>query len=56
MEIIGVEVYNMTGQKVYQRGLSTKEQMLSIPNIPKGFYTIRIHLLDGVVLKKLIIE
>jgi hypothetical protein len=56
MEIIGVEVYNMTGQKVYQRSLSTKEQMLSIPNIPKGFYTIRILLLDGVVLKKLIIE
>ena len=54
-QIYTIEIYSIIGQKIFREENSTKSE-ITIPNIAKGTYLVRISIDSDSVLKKLIIN
>lgn len=56
MEIEAVQVYNHIGQLVYEKAVSSKIINLNTAQFESGLYMFRIHTVEGMTVKSIIIE
>ena len=54
-KMYSIEIYSIIGQKIYSEENSTKSE-ITLPNIAKGTYLVRVTIDSDSVLKKLIIN
>ena len=54
-KMYAIEIYSIIGQKIYSEKNSTKSE-ITLPNITKGMYFVRVTIDSNSVIKKLIIN
>ena len=54
-KMYAIEIYSIIGQKIYSEENSTKSE-ITLPNITKGMYLVRVTIDSNSVIKKLIIN
>lgn len=55
-EIISIEVYDLSGKKVFEQNCESDEVQLDVSNWAKGVYSVQANTLSGTTSKKLIVQ